>query len=51
MWVNRKDNRGGRKDLAEVGGKDPAKLDASLRALPSIVEKMLWRRRVGGPPS
>jgi alanyl-tRNA synthetase len=32
---------GGRKDLAEAGGKSPAKLDESLRAIPSIVEKML----------
>jgi alanyl-tRNA synthetase len=32
---------GGRKDLAEAGGKDPAKLDESLQAVPSIVEKML----------
>jgi len=41
MWVNRKDNRGGRKDLAEAGGKSPARLDESLRAVASIVEKML----------
>ena len=32
---------GGRKDLAEAGGKNPAKLDESLRAIPSIVEQML----------
>ncbi len=32
---------GGRKDLAEAGGRNPAKLDESLRAVPSIVEKML----------
>ncbi len=32
---------GGRKDLAEAGGKNPAKLDESLQAVPSIVEKML----------
>ena len=32
---------GGRKDLAEAGGKRPDKLDESLRAVPSIVEKML----------
>jgi len=32
---------GGRKDLAEAGGKNPAKLDESLRAVPGIVEKML----------
>jgi alanyl-tRNA synthetase len=32
---------GGRKDLAEAGGKNPAKLDEVLRAIPSIVEKML----------
>jgi alanyl-tRNA synthetase len=32
---------GGRKDLAEAGGKNPAKLDESLQAIPGIVEKML----------
>jgi alanyl-tRNA synthetase len=32
---------GGRKDLAEAGGKDPDKLDECLAAVPSIVEKML----------
>jgi alanyl-tRNA synthetase len=32
---------GGRKDLAEAGGKNPAKLQESLQAIPSIVEKML----------
>jgi alanyl-tRNA synthetase len=32
---------GGRKDLAEAGGKNPEKLDESLRAVPSIVKKML----------
>jgi len=32
---------GGRKDLAEAGGKNPGKLDESLQAIPSIVEKML----------
>jgi alanyl-tRNA synthetase len=32
---------GGRKDLAEAGGKSPAKLDEALQAVPSIVEKML----------
>jgi alanyl-tRNA synthetase len=32
---------GGRKDLAEAGGKNPAKLDESLQAVPSIIEKML----------
>jgi len=32
---------GGRKDLAEAGGKNPAKLDESLRAVPGIIEKML----------
>jgi alanyl-tRNA synthetase len=32
---------GGRKDLAEAGGKNPAKLDESLQAIPSIVERML----------
>jgi alanyl-tRNA synthetase len=32
---------GGRKDLAEAGGKNPAKLDESLQAVPSIVEAML----------
>jgi len=32
---------GGRKDLAEAGGKNPEKLDESLRAVPGIVERML----------
>jgi alanyl-tRNA synthetase len=32
---------GGRKDLAEAGGKNPEKLDESLRAVASIVERML----------
>jgi len=32
---------GGRKDLAEAGGKNPEKLDESLRAVPGIIEKML----------
>ncbi len=32
---------GGRKDLAEAGGKNPEKLDESLQAIPGIVEKML----------
>jgi alanyl-tRNA synthetase len=32
---------GGRKDLAEAGGKNPAKLDESLQAVPAIIEKML----------
>ncbi len=32
---------GGRKDLAEAGGKKPEKLDETLQAVPSIVEKML----------
>jgi len=32
---------GGRKDLAEAGGKNPEKLDESLRSVPSIVERML----------
>jgi alanyl-tRNA synthetase len=32
---------GGRKDLAEAGGKNPAKLDESLDAVPGIVEMML----------
>jgi alanyl-tRNA synthetase len=32
---------GGRKDLAEAGGKNPEKLDAALEAVPGIVEKML----------
>jgi alanyl-tRNA synthetase len=32
---------GGRKDLAEAGGKNPAKLDESLAAVPGIVEAML----------
>ena len=32
---------GGRKDLAEAGGKNPAKLDESIRAVPSIIESML----------
>jgi alanyl-tRNA synthetase len=32
---------GGRKDLAEAGGKNPSKLDESLQAVPSIIERML----------
>ena len=32
---------GGRKDLAEAGGKNPAKLDEALQAVPSIIESML----------
>jgi alanyl-tRNA synthetase len=32
---------GGRKDLAEAGGKNPAKLEESLRAIPAIIEAML----------
>jgi len=32
---------GGRKDLAEAGGKNAARLDESIRAVPSIVEGML----------
>jgi alanyl-tRNA synthetase len=32
---------GGRKDLAEAGGKNPAKLDESLQAVPSIIDAML----------
>jgi len=32
---------GGRKDLAEAGGKNPARLDESLQAIPSIIEAML----------
>ena len=32
---------GGRKDLAEAGGKNPEKLDESLQAVPSIIEQML----------
>jgi len=32
---------GGRKDLAEAGGKNPAKLDESLQAVPSIVAGLL----------
>ncbi len=32
---------GGRKDLAEAGGKNPEKLDESLRSVPAIVEQML----------
>ncbi|MBI1941924.1 MAG: alanine--tRNA ligase, partial [Acidobacteria bacterium] len=32
---------GGRKDLAEAGGKNPATLDECLQAVPSIVEKLL----------
>jgi alanyl-tRNA synthetase len=32
---------GGRKDLAEAGGKNPARLDESLQAVPGIVEAML----------
>jgi alanyl-tRNA synthetase len=32
---------GGRKDLAEAGGKNPDKLEESLRAVPGIIEAML----------
>jgi alanyl-tRNA synthetase len=32
---------GGRKDLAEAGGKNPDKLDACVQAVPGIVERML----------
>jgi alanyl-tRNA synthetase len=32
---------GGRKDLAEAGGKNPEKLDECVQAVPSIIEKML----------
>jgi alanyl-tRNA synthetase len=32
---------GGRKDLAEAGGKNPEKLDECVQAVPGIVEKML----------
>jgi alanyl-tRNA synthetase len=32
---------GGRKDLAEAGGKNPAKLDESLQAVPGIIAQML----------
>ena len=32
---------GGRKDLAEAGGKNPAKLDESLQSVPGIIEQML----------
>lgn len=32
---------GGRKDMAEAGGKNPAKLDESLTAVSSIIEQML----------
>jgi alanyl-tRNA synthetase len=32
---------GGRKDLAEAGGKNPSRLDESLQAVPGIIERML----------
>jgi alanyl-tRNA synthetase len=32
---------GGRKDLAEAGGKNPARLDEALQAVPGIIEQML----------
>ena len=32
---------GGRKDLAEAGGKNPARLDESIQAVPAIIESML----------
>lgn len=32
---------GGRKDLAEAGGKNPSRLDESIAAVPSIIEAML----------
>ena len=32
---------GGRKDLAEAGGKNPAKLNEAIQAVPGIIEQML----------
>ena len=32
---------GGRKDLAEAGGKNPARLDEALQSIPTVVETML----------
>jgi alanyl-tRNA synthetase len=32
---------GGRKDLAEAGGKNPSKLDEAIQAVPGIIEQML----------
>jgi alanyl-tRNA synthetase len=32
---------GGRKDLAEAGGKNPEKLDEAIQAVPGIIEQML----------
>jgi alanyl-tRNA synthetase len=32
---------GGRRDLAEAGGKNPAKLDEALQSVPGIIEQML----------
>jgi alanyl-tRNA synthetase len=32
---------GGRKDLAEAGGKNPAKLDEAIQAVPNIIETMV----------
>ena len=32
---------GGRKDLAEAGGKSPERLNESLNAVPQIIERML----------
>jgi alanyl-tRNA synthetase len=32
---------GGRKDLAEAGGKNPEKLTECVQAVPGIIEKML----------
>ena len=32
---------GGRRDLAEAGGKNPARLDESLQAVPAIIQAML----------
>jgi alanyl-tRNA synthetase len=32
---------GGRKDLAEAGGKNPAGLDESIQAIPGIIEQMI----------
>jgi alanyl-tRNA synthetase len=32
---------GGRPDMAEAGGKDPAQLDAAIAEVPDIIESML----------
>jgi alanyl-tRNA synthetase len=39
---------GGRPEMAQAGGKDPAKLDAALQKVFGLVERMLERYTHGG---